>query len=33
MAQNKIQFQNGLSMADFLQTYGTEERCEQALEH
>lgn len=32
MTQNTIQFQNGLSLPDFLKEYGTEEQCEQALE-
>ncbi len=32
MAQNPIQFQNGLSLRDFLKDYGTEDPCEQALE-
>lgn len=27
MAKNKIQFQKGLSLTDFLSTYGTEEQC------
>jgi hypothetical protein len=31
MAINKIQFQRGLSMAEFLSRYGTEDQCEQAL--
>lgn len=31
MAINKIQFQSGLSLNDFIQTYGTETQCEQAL--
>ena len=31
MAMNRIQFQPGLSLTDFLEQYGTEERCEQAL--
>jgi ribosomal protein L37AE/L43A len=32
MAMNRIQFQHGLSMPDFLKDYGTEVQCEQALE-
>jgi hypothetical protein len=32
MAQNKIQFQRGLSLAEFFSRYGSEEQCEQALE-
>ena len=32
MAQNRIQFQKGLSLKQFLSDYGTEEQCEQALE-
>jgi len=32
MAKNRIQFQLGLSLTQFLEQYGTEERCEQALE-
>jgi hypothetical protein len=32
MAMNRIQFQLGLSLAEFLEQYGTEERCEQALD-
>src|SRR5690554_1532267 len=32
MAMNRIQFQPGLSMPEFLKDYGTEARCEQALE-
>lgn len=32
MAMNRIQFQPGLSMPDFLRDYGTEGQCEQALE-
>jgi hypothetical protein len=31
MATNRVQFQRGLSMREFEQLYGTEERCEQAL--
>ena len=32
MAINRIQFQPGLSMPEFLKDYGTEAQCEQALE-
>ena len=32
MAMNRIQFQPGLSMPEFLKDYGTEWQCEQALE-
>jgi len=32
MAQNRIQFQKGLSLKQFLSDYGTEAQCEQALE-
>lgn len=32
MAMNKIQFQRGLSMPEFLKNYGTEAQCEQAFE-
>ena len=32
MAINRIQFQPGLSLTEFLEQYGTEGRCEQALE-
>ena len=32
MAMNRIQFQHGLSMPEFLKGYGTETQCEQALE-
>lgn len=32
MAMNRIQFQPGLSMPEFLKDYGTEGQCEQALE-
>lgn len=31
MGINKIQFQKGLSMAEFMERYGTEERCHAAL--
>ena len=33
MAMNRIQFQPGLSMPEFLERYGTESQCEAALEH
>ena len=32
MAMNRIQFQQGLSMPEFIKDYGTETQCEQALE-
>jgi transposase-like protein len=32
MAMNRVQFQPGLSMPEFLQAYGTETQCEDALE-
>jgi ribosomal protein L37AE/L43A len=32
MAMNRVQFQRGLSMVEFMQRYGTERQCEQALE-
>jgi len=32
MPQNRIQFQPGQSLAEFLAQYGTEEQCEEALE-
>lgn len=32
MLINPIQFQKGLSLANFLQKYGREEQCEAALE-
>jgi hypothetical protein len=32
MAMNRIQFQPGLSMPDFVKDYGTEAQCEKALE-
>lgn len=32
MAMNRIQFQAGLSMPEFLNGYGTEVQCEQTLE-
>lgn len=31
MAQNKVQFQKGISLPDFIQRYGTEEQCFNAL--
>ena len=31
MAMNKVQFQKGLSMAEFMDRYGSAEQCEQAL--
>ena len=31
MAMNRVQFQPGLSMAEFLDRYGTEDKCEAAL--
>ena len=31
MAINRVQFQKGLSMAEFLDKYGTEEKCHAAL--
>jgi transposase-like protein len=31
MAMNRVQFQKGLSMTEFLQLYGTEEACEKAV--
>jgi len=30
--QNKVQYQEGLSLSDFIQSYGTEEKCQEALE-
>ena len=32
MAINRIQFQSGLSLPEFMELYGTEEICEAALE-
>ncbi|MCX5955667.1 MAG: transposase, partial [Cyanobacteria bacterium] len=32
MAMNRIQFQAGLSLPRFIELYGTEEKCEAALE-
>ena len=31
MGINKVQFQKGLSMAEFMERYGTEEKCHAAL--
>ena len=31
MPMNRVQFQPGLSIAEFLDTYGTQEKCEAAL--
>jgi len=31
MAKNKVQFQAGYSLFEFIQDYGTEEQCHQAL--
>ena len=31
MAMNRVQFQRGLSMAQFMERYGSEERCEAEL--
>lgn len=33
MAMNRVQFQPGLSLPEFLDRYGTERACERALEH
>jgi len=33
MPQNKIQFQHGMSLSEFIQCYGTQALCETALEH
>ena len=33
MPKNRVRFQKGLSLARFLQDYGTEPQCEQALFH
>ena len=32
MATNRVQFQRGLSMSEFFERYGTEDKCRQALE-
>ena len=32
MAMNRIQFQPGMSVPQFIDLYGTEEKCEAALE-
>ena len=32
MAQNRIQFQKGLSLPEFLRDYGTEDQCALAVE-
>ena len=32
MAQNRIQFQPGMSIPEFIAQYGTEEQCAAALE-
>jgi hypothetical protein len=31
MAMNRVQFQPGLSMPEFMALYGTDEHCEQAV--
>jgi len=31
MSKNKIQFQKGLSLPDFLKAYGTQKQCQTAL--
>jgi len=31
MAKNKVKFQAGYSLFEFIQDYGTEEQCHQAL--
>lgn len=33
MAMNRVQFQKGLSLREFLRRYGTEHACERALQH
>jgi transposase-like protein len=33
MPQNKVQFQHGMSLSEFIERYGTEALCEKALEH
>ena len=32
MPQNRVQYQEGLSLTEFIQAYGTEEKCLAALE-
>jgi len=32
MVMNRVQFQSGLSLPHFMELYGTEEKCEAALE-
>jgi hypothetical protein len=32
MAMNRVQFQKGLSVVNFLDKYGTEDKCEAVLE-
>ena len=32
VSQNRVQYQEGLSLSDFIQAYGTEEKCLAALE-
>ena len=32
MAMNRVQFQKGLSLPEFIQRFGTEEQCATALE-
>ena len=32
MPQNKIQFQHGMSLSEFIERYGAEAPCEKALE-
>lgn len=33
MPQNKIQYQEGFSLSEFIQAFGTEDKCHAALEH
>ena len=33
MAKNRIQFQKGMSLSDFMARYGTEDNCRKALFH
>ncbi len=33
MPQNKIQFQHGMSLSEFIERYGTEAQCEKVLDH